>query len=280
MRSILFRIPLPFGLQPLQIAAYGFMLALGAMFGIYIAILRAKKTGEQPNHIVDLALWVIVAGIIGARIFYIIFEMSAGEILKNPLIIFAFHKGGLIFYGALVLGIPAGIFYLKWKKLNIWKFADIAVPSIALGIAFTRIGCFLNGCCFGLQAGPNFPCVVVFPVESIPYQHYGAVLPLYPTQLISSANAFILFIILSILFSRRKFDGQVFWTFGVLYSITRFGIEFLRGDNARILFGFLTLSQIIGVGFLFLSVFMLFRLGARRQTFSGAQNGTRSLILS
>ena len=82
MRSILFRIPLPFGLPDLEIAAYGFMLALGSIVGIYIAVIRSKKNGEPPNYIVDLALWVIIAGIIGARAFYIIFEMPFDQVMQ------------------------------------------------------------------------------------------------------------------------------------------------------------------------------------------------------
>ena len=179
--------------------------------------------------------------------------MPFDQVMQNPLIVFAFHKGGLVFYGALVFGIPVGLFFLKRKKLNLWKFADIAVPSIALGIAFTRIGCFLNGCCYGLHAPENFPIVAIFPPGSIP----GTTLPLYPSQLISSLNAFILFIVLSLMFNHRKFNGQLFWIFGVLYSITRFGIEFIRGDNARIFLNTFTLSQTIGLIFLPVSIFML-----------------------
>ena len=259
MRSILFEIPLPFGLPSLKIAAYGFMLALSAMLGILIASRRARKSGEDPASVLDLALIVIVAGIAGARLFYIIFEMKLSEIIENPLIIVAFHRGGLVFYGALALGIPAGLFYMKRKKLNIWKFADICTPSLALGIAFTRIGCFLNGCCFGKIAPDGLFCAVTFPAGTIPYFHYHESLPLYPTQIISSLNAFILFGVLSIMFSRRKFDGQLFWTFGVLYSITRFLIEFLRGDNPHLM-GFITPSQLLGLVLLPVSIYMLVRL--------------------
>lgn len=260
MRSVLFRIPLPFGLSPLEIASYGSMLAIGAMLGIYLGTVRANKVGERPERILDLALWVIIAGIIGARAFYILFEMPFSEIADNPFVILAFHKGGLVFYGALVFAIPVGILYLRWKKLNLWKFADIVAPSIALGIAFTRIGCFLNSCCFGLPASSGFPIGVIFPEGSIPVLHYGAQLALYPSQLISSLNALILFVILSILFSRRRFDGHIFWSFVGLYAITRFAIEFLRGDNPRFVFHTFTLSQTLGLIFLPLSVYMLFHL--------------------
>jgi len=259
MRSVLFQIPLPFGLPALKVAAYGFMLALSAMLGIFIAARRAKKSGENPAYVLDLALVVIVSGIIGARLFYILFEMRLSEVIDNPLTIVAFHQGGLVFYGALALGIPAGIYYLRRKQLNLWKFADIAVPSIALGIAFTRIGCFLNGCCFGKPAPAGFPCAVTFPVDSIPHIHYGGSFPLLPTQIISSLNALILFVVLSLIFSRRKFDGQVFWIFGALYSITRFLIEFLRGDNPY-LFDIITPSQLLSLVLLPLSIYMLIRL--------------------
>ncbi len=259
MHRILFRIPMPFGLKPLEIAAYGTMVALGALAAIYIASVRARRAGVNPNVILDLALVVIISGLLGARLFFFLFDgwselanAGVGGALRKFI---NFPSGGLSFYGALALAIPAGLIFLRKRVKNVWRVTDISMPSIAIGIAIARIGCYLNGCCFGKPCAASFPLAQEFPLDSIPAQHYLSSpggewpLPIYPTQLISSLNAFVLFVVLSILFNRRRFDGQLFCLFGIWYGISRLLIEFLRADNALTVFGVFTTWQL--AGFLF-----------------------------
>ncbi len=248
MHRILFRIPLPFGLKPLEIASYGVMVAIGSMFGVLIGVARAKRSGEKTTDVLDLALWVLIAGLVGARIAYLISGMDwTGESksLWNVIkVFFMFRQGGLVFYGGLLLAIPVGIIFLRVRKLNLWKFADIAAPSIAIGYAFARIGCYLNGCCWGKPCPAGFPFRVSFPEGSLSADYYGeGNIPLYPTQFISSINALILFFVLSFVYRRKKFDGEVFWLFVGLYAVTRFLIEFLRGDVPRSVLGVFTSAQ-------------------------------------
>ncbi len=264
MHRILFRIPMPFGLKPLEIAAYGTMVALGAIAGIYIASVRARRLGINPSVILDLALVVIISGLIGARLFFFIFDNWTDFTATGPwdaLKKFVnFPSGGLSFYGALALGIPAGLIFLRKRMKNLWLGADIAMPSIALGIAFARIGCYLNGCCFGKPCAPSFPLAQEFPAHSIPADYYlehakqyfehGVFhwpITIYPTQLISSFYAFAIFIVLSLLFKRRRFDGQIFCLFGILYGACRFLVEFLRADNPPNVFGVLSTWQLAGL---------------------------------
>jgi phosphatidylglycerol:prolipoprotein diacylglycerol transferase len=260
VHRILFEVPLPFGLKPLEIASYGTMVALGALFGIYIACVRARRNGVNPTLILDLALVVIISGLLGARLFFFVFDdlaAMAGKGLWHAFKLFInFPSGGLSFFGALALGIPAGIIFLvirlkREKGVGLWKVADIAIPSIALGVAFARIGCYLNGCCFGKVCSPSFPLAQVFPPGSAPAQHwlaeYGWPVTVYPTQLISSLNAFLLFVVLSVLFRHRRFDGQLFCIFCIWYGISRGLIELLRADNARNVFGVLTTWQLAGL---------------------------------
>ena len=185
-----------------QIASYGLMAAIGMLIGVWIASLRAKKLGVSPTLILDLTVWVILAGIFGARFFYVFIE-GWKEVISKPVgeTFFFFLKirqGGLSYLGALAFSIPTGIIVLRKKGANTWLIADIVAPSIAIGESFTRIGCFLNGCCFGKPCSANAFYAVEFPVDSIPYDHYHEILPIYPTQLINSAIALIIFIILSI----------------------------------------------------------------------------------
>jgi len=257
MHRIFFRIPMPFGLKPLEIAAYGTMVALGALVGIYIACVRARRAGLHPNVILDLSLVVILSGLVGARLFFFLFddwgEFTSAGVLGALKQFINFPAGGLSFYGAIALAIPAGLIFLRKRTTNVWLGADIAMPSIALGIAFARVGCYLNGCCFGKACAASFPLAQEFPRDSIPADHYlahGATewpIPIYPTQLISSFNALVLFLVLSVLFSRRRFDGQVFCLFGIWYGVSRFLIEFLRGDNPVTVFGLFTTWQLAGL---------------------------------
>ncbi len=262
MHRILFRIPMPFGLKPLEIAAWGTMVALGALVGIYVASVRARRNGVKPDLILDLGPVVIISGLLGARFFFFLFDdwasftsSGVGHALREFI---NFPSGGLSFYGALAFGIPAGLVFLhirvkKMPGVRLWKVADISMPSIALGIAFARIGCHLNGCCFGKPSPAWFPLGQAFPDGSIPAQHYAAQFGsewpvlLYPTQLISSLNAFILFIVLSLLFKKRRFDGQLFCLFGIWYGLSRAAIEFLRGDNALTVRGVMTTWQLAGL---------------------------------
>jgi phosphatidylglycerol:prolipoprotein diacylglycerol transferase len=268
MHRILFRIPLPFPPGHFDIASYGVLIAVGAAVGVLTGVYRAKRSGEKANDVLDLALWVLIAGLVGARVFYLISDMDwTGEsksFLNVIRVFFKFRGGGLVFYGGLLLAIAVGVVYLMVKRLNLWKFADIAAPSVAIGIAFARIGCYLNGCCWGKVCSEHFPFHVSFPEGSFAAIFYGKPnLPLYPTQLLSSLNAAILFVLLSVIYRRRKFDGEVFWLFIALYSVTRFSIEFLRGDNKPVFLGVLTVSQAVSLFLFPAAIVALFVLTAR-----------------
>jgi len=268
MHPKLFRIPLPFGLEPFEIASYGVMVAIGAMFGVLIGAERARRSGEKTTDVLDLALWVLIAGLVGSRILYLISGIdwtreskSVWNVIK---VFFKFRQGGLAFFGGLLLAIPVGIVFLRVRKLNVWKFADIAAPSVAIGYAFARVGCYLNGCCWGERSPAWFPLSVGFPEGSLAADFYGeANIPLYPTQFISSVNALILFFVLSFVYWRKKFDGEVFWLFCGLYAATRFLIEFLRGDCPESLLGIFTVWQGISLVLFPICVIMFLVLRAR-----------------
>jgi phosphatidylglycerol---prolipoprotein diacylglyceryl transferase len=257
-----------------KIASYGLMVAVGMIIGVLIASVRAKSLGENPAVIFDITIWVVVAGLIGARFFYIYIE-GWHEAISKPFTQTAIdflkiREGGLSLLGALITGIPVGLIYLKKKKLNVWKIADITAPSIAIGIAFARIGCFLNGCCFGKPCPPKAFYGIEFPMDSIPYEHYMGILPLYPTQLICALNALLIFIVLSIWIKYRKYDGQIFWLFVLIYGIARFMEDFLRGDSDQtffggLFFGVLTLAQTISISGIILSAIMLVILAKHRR---------------
>jgi phosphatidylglycerol:prolipoprotein diacylglycerol transferase len=267
MHRIMFRIPLPFPPGHFDIASYGVLTAIGALFAVLTAVARAKRSGENMTNVLDLALWVLIAGLIGSRIFYLTSYMhwtgksqSFFGVIKA---FFQFRQGGLVFYGGLLLAIPVGIIYLVVKRLNVWRYADIAAPSVAIGIAFARIGCYLNGCCWGKHCSVNFPFHVAFPADSLAADYGEGGIPLYPTQFISSINAAILFVVFALFYPRKKFDGQVFWLFCAAYAVTRFLIEFLRGDSLHVVFGTFTISQGVSLLLFPASLIMYFVLRAK-----------------
>ncbi|MCG2677983.1 prolipoprotein diacylglyceryl transferase, partial [bacterium] len=212
--------------------------------GIWLATRQAKREKVPANTILDLSLVALIGGIIGARILFVL--LNLGYYSKHLFEIIIFWQGGLVYYGGIILSVFCGILFLKVRRLNIWKVVDICAPSLAIGQAIGRIGCFLNGCCFGkpISWGLKFP---------------GHSLPGHPTQLYSSLNALIIFFILIMVRRKKKFNGELFWLYLLLYAVTRFGIEFLRGDDrGPIFFNLFSISQLIGIGIFILALLMFF----------------------
>ncbi|MFN3533420.1 MAG: prolipoprotein diacylglyceryl transferase [Candidatus Brocadia sp.] len=267
MRRILFEIPLFFFQIPIY--SYGFMLMVAFLVAITVARWRARKEGIDPNKITDIGIYLVCAGIFGARLFFIIqfFE----DYKNNLLSIFKIYEGGLVYYGGLFAGIVTLLVYVKKQQLPFLKIIDILMPSAALGLGFGRIGCFLNGCCFG-KVAPHIPWAIQFPrtldktgmVDGSPafiHQYeLGLVhlsdthsLPVHPTQFYSFLADVALFFILSAFFKYRKRDGEVLLLFGILYPIIRFCMEALRDDNP-LFFGFFTIAQIISIAMFLISI--------------------------
>jgi phosphatidylglycerol:prolipoprotein diacylglycerol transferase len=223
------------------------MLALAFAVGIYLAKRRASNIGIDARIIMDLGVYILLSSIIGARLLYVLSNLN--EYKTQPVEII-FSRSGFVFYGGLILASIITIWYLKRRDLSVGKIADVIAPSIAIGQAIGRIGCFLNGCCYGKQT--TLPWGVMIAGRD-PFD----LTPLHPTQLYSSAGNLIIFFILTYLWKRRKFDGQIFLMYLILYAVTRFIIEFYRGDTPYILFN-LTLSQLLSI-FIFAGALWLLR---------------------
>jgi len=229
-------------LGPLTVYSYGLVLVLAFTIAVFLLILKAKNQGLNSDLIFNLCTIILVSGIIGARIFYVILNLKF--YINNPIQIIMLARGGLAWYGGLILGSLTCIVYLRYKGLDIYKTVDLIIPYIALGQAIGRIGCFLNGCCYGLES-PRFG--IYFPV-------HDAVL--IPTQLYSSLALLGIFIILRIFQERIHRKGEVFYVYLFLYSLWRFFIEFFRGDSEAFILN-LSLFQIISIALLILSAIML-----------------------
>lgn len=249
MRQVLFRIP---GLN-LPIFGYGVMLFLAFLGSMYLAAWRARKEKLDPEVIYDLALWVFLGGLVGARAFYV--WQYWGIRVMSILDAFKIWEGGIVFYGS-VIGGTAAFFLYRWiRPFPLGPVLDVVAPSLALGLALGRIGCFLNGCCYG-DICQTLPWAVTFPQNSAPWLdhvRHGLIpatslrsLPVHPTQLYSAIDGFVLLLLLSAYYPLRRRDGEVMALLMVTYPITRFLIEFLRNDEA-VFFAGMTISQNISV---------------------------------
>ncbi len=206
-----------------EVHSYGLFVALGFVAGIALTLYYASRENIGPQQILDLAILTIVSSIVGARLFYVVGQFEYYR--SNPLEIVMVQNGGLVFLGGLLLSLAVVWYYARRQAIPLLKLFDAITPGTALGYAIGRIGCFLNGCCFGLPA--RLPWGVVFPKSSLAGA-YCPDLPLHPTQLYSSLAMFLAFLALVWLYRRKSFDGQLLFSGLVLYSIYRFLVEFFR----------------------------------------------------
>jgi phosphatidylglycerol:prolipoprotein diacylglycerol transferase len=246
--------PILFQFGSFHIYAYGFFIVVGFVTAVVLAGLKIRKSniGISFENVVDLFFYTVLSALIGSRILFVLINFDVYR--QHPMKIFKIWEGGLVFYGGLVLAVIVAFWYMKWHRLPIWKVADLISTLIALGLFFGRIGCFLAGCCYGKET--SLPWGVVF---KNPDSLARLNVPLHPTQLYDAANGLAIFFFLNWMERRKTFDGQIFWLFLFLYSITRFFIEIFRGDPRGFLFGdFLSTSQGVGILLAILSIFVLF----------------------
>lgn len=265
MHPILFEIPriefLSWTIGPIPIRLYGLMIGLGFIIGVFLAARRARKEGVNPDRVVDLCVYMLLMAIVGSRALFVLTNLR--EFAENPLDAFALWKGGLVFYGGLLAAVPVGIWYARKHSLPVWQTADIMAPSISIGHAFGRLGCFFAGCCYGAPC--NGPLCVTF---RDPHSLAPLGMPLFPTQLAESSGELLIFCTLLLLRPHKAFDGQLFWLYGLLYAVLRFIIEIFRGDDIRGLYfgGIISTSQIIAISMFILSGVMLWNLKKQHQT--------------
>ena len=245
MRSVLFTV------LGLPIYAYGTALALAFLVAIVLASRDAAKKGFRPETIIDIALALCIGGIIGARLLYVLLEL--GYYRHHPLEILMIRSGGLSFYGGAVAGFGLAWWYGRLKKLDAWMLADICVPYAALGYAIVRIGCFLNGCCYGVPTGVSW-ALACKAGDPLTLRH--------PTQLYASAGSFIIFLILFSLRNHRRFKGFLFFLYIGLYAIMRGIVEAFRDD--QILFASIRTTQVICIISVVFAFYMIRRRESRR----------------
>ncbi len=245
--------PILINLGPIPIRSYGFFIALGFLAGTWLVKREANRLNQNSEAILDMAFWCLLGGIVMSRVFYLFTDINT--YLSDPIRIFKIWEGGLVFYGGFIGAFIVCVIYIKKYKFETWKIADIAAPAIALGHSIARIGCLMAGCCHGKVC--ELPWAITFKAA-------GSIaplnVPLHPTQIYSSISNFSIFVFLMLIRKKKKFDGQVFWIYVLIYAILRSIIELFRGDHQRGFFWVFSTSQTIGILMSVLSVFMLYYL--------------------
>ncbi len=236
MRPILFDLPLPFGLH-FPFGAYGTMLVVGMLAAAWVSGRHGRSLGLTRLDAFDLGLWLLAAGIVGAHLLHAVVSWRTYFAGGFEGWIASLRRGGLAYYGGLAAAIPVLWFWGRRRGVPFLDLLDFVAPLGALGLAVTRIGCFLNGCCYGVPS--RLPWAVSFPAGSLPQRGQvaaglvapaAASLPVHPVQLYEFAAGLVLFGLFWARFPRRRFAGEVVAAFGLLYGIWRFLAEFLRAD--------------------------------------------------
>jgi len=214
---------------PIAIRSYGLLLSFSVLLGVYYVYRIGKKYGRNFDQLFTVAYILVFGGILGARLFYVLFHIDEfrGRWLDtvNPFGTDQIGIAGLNLYGGVVTAVILAFIYLRRRKMPVLDTFDIFAPTVGLGLMFTRIGCFLNGCCFGTPT--DLPWGVVFPEGSIPWYTFGTQ-HLHPSQLYSSLYGLILFLILHWRLKRKAFDGQVVGLLFMIEAVFRYAIEYIR----------------------------------------------------
>lgn len=318
MLQEIYRITL--GSWEIPIYGYGLMLVIGFLAAAHLAKYLARRNGLDGELFINAALLGLVAGILGARLSHVLenlpeFTRSDRTAWENFVAMINLRSGGLTFYGGFLLAFPTLVLYAVRKKIPLRLGMDIVAPCIMIGLAFGRIGCFLNGCCHGAEC--ELPWAVRFPYNSLPYvEEYAESkinppnelrtgpgkaellswedihrakdpalvslaksersLSLHPAQLYSSFNAFLIAALCLAYFTLPHAPGRVFALMLLLKGVTRFLLEMLRAEPAVL--GPMSISMVISIGIVVLGIVLWFvfgRLGAEPRAFPVVMGAAR-----
>jgi len=250
--------PIFFEFHGIKFHSYGLMIVAGFALGMWWSVKECRKHGLPPETGLDVATYCLILGLVVSRIVYVLLNWR--DYAGNPFSAFLLQKGGLSFHGALLGGIIAAWLYARVKKIDFLLLVDVLSPCVVLGYPVARLGCFLNGCCYGTPT--HLPWGCVFPDANHPGQLTP---PSHPAQIYSSLSVFIMFLVFVRLDPYFRARGQKFAALFTIFGIDRFFMEFFRrGVTAQItpVFG-LTQAQLVSLAMIILSL-ILFKLFQRK----------------
>jgi phosphatidylglycerol---prolipoprotein diacylglyceryl transferase len=241
-----------FSIGPVTVHSYGLFVALGFAIAIAVAVKLGKEQGLPPQQIMDMAFVMILCAVVGSRLLYVVMNFSYFRI--HPLDAFKIWQGGLVFSGGLIAAAPAMAWYLRRRHLSFWSVGDLWAPGLALGQALGRIGCFMAGCCFGRPTDLPWGIAFTHPNTLAPPN-----IPLHPTQMYSFLAGVGIFVVLMVLYDRRKFSGQIFVWYLILHSTARLFVERFRADDRGFIPGTeMSVTQLIATLVLVSAIVALF----------------------
>lgn len=213
--------PVLFDFGFFKVYAFGAIVATAFLVGALWFMRRAKAAGESPDLFFEAAFWLMLAGLVGGKLFYFIFFPAA--FLADPLAALL-STGGLVWYGGMLFGIIAAVVFVRVKKLSFQKFGDLLAPPAALGLGIGRLGCLMAGCCYGAVTG--LPWGIRYPHGHVTFPEH-----VHPSPLYESFAMILVAGLLAWVDRHKRFEGLTGWMFVVLYGIVRFVLEYYRGDR-------------------------------------------------
>src|SRR5207244_1601869 len=246
--------PRLFEFGPITVYTYGVLLAAAYLLGLKLAMTRAQKRGLDHNRVLDLGIYIIISALIGAKLLLLVTDFSTFR--ADPRELLTLARSGGVFYGGLILAVIVALWYIRRVGLPLWTTCDVFAPGIALGHVVGRFGCFFAGCCYGKPTTKPWGITFTDPFAA---SNVGTPLgiPLHPTQLYEAGAELLILIVLLVTERKgRPFSGRTFWLYMLLYAISRFIIEFYRGDD-RGTVGMFSTSQFISIVLAPLAIVML-----------------------
>ena len=250
---------------------YGLLVATGVLLGLWISVRNSARQGIDPEKAWNLGILVVLCGIVGAKVLYVVYDWNTYPHWTDIFSVSTLQAGG-VFSGGLIAALVAAAWYIRRNHMPPLGTCDAFAPGLALGHAIGRVGCFAAGCCFGKPThawwGVTFTNPVAHDLVGTPLNE-----SLEPTQLFESAVELANFFLLMWMLKRKKFDGQVFGAYLILYGVARFFLEFLRGDPGRgsVFGGFMSGTQLIAIGLVVIGGVIWFLKG-------GVRSGVRSQV--
>jgi phosphatidylglycerol---prolipoprotein diacylglyceryl transferase len=256
---------------------YGLLVATGVLLGLWISVQNSARQGIDPDKAWNFGILVVLAGIVGAKVLYVVYDWNTYAKWTDIFSINTLRAGG-VFSGGLLAALVAAVWYIRREKLPPLATCDAFSPGLAIGHAIGRLGCFAAGCCYGKPTHAWWGVTFTNPLAN---QLVGTPLneALEPTQLFESAVELANFVMLMWMLKRKRFDGQVFGAYLILYGVARFFLEFLRGDPGRgeVFGGLMTGTQLIAIGLVVLGGVIWWLKGGVQVTGHGSQvTGARS----
>jgi len=241
-------------LGPITVYTYGVLLAAAYLFGLQLARVRAKERGLDANRVLDLGIYIIISALVGAKLLLLITDFKS--FTADPRELLTLARSGGVFYGGLIVAVIVALWYIRRVGLPLWTTCDVFAPGIALGHVIGRFGCLFAGCCYGKPTTRPWGITFTDPFAAA---NVGTPLgvALHPTQLYEAGAELLILIVLLVTERKgRPFPGRTFWLYMLLYAISRFIIEFYRGDD-RGTVGMFSTSQFISIVLAPLAIVML-----------------------